>query len=122
LYFFVSCQKQASNEHDRICSEEVPALKTMLAAAPEVRAQKAITRGDLKYLEWYGFVSAIPGVVNQQCARTQNIIKPFIGTSDVLCTSEHKKLYELSYPFAEKYNKAISVQREVLKLQTCQQA
>jgi hypothetical protein len=103
----------------QLCDPDVTALRESLKLAPEVLAQQSANEGDFNYLEWYGFYSAIPGVSNQQCVRDGKFHKWFRGTSDFLCSREHKVLYERSYAFAEKHNKHMAALRLAKGLAAC---
>ena len=104
------------------CARAVPALRETLRVSPQEQAARAIGASDLRYFEWYGLTSAIPGVKSQECARQANIMKPFEGTSDALCSEEHHDLYKRSYAYAESYNRHIALERRARGLATCNDA
>ena len=104
------------------CTQAVPALRAAMSTPPNVSAAGAASAGDLRYLEWYGIASAVPGVRSQQCAREIGAIKAFEGTSDALCSAEHGALYEKSYPYAEAYNAQMVFERKARGLKTCNDA
>jgi hypothetical protein len=104
------------------CAQAVPALRQALRIAPAASAERAIAANDLRYLEWYGIGSAVPGVKNQACVREARILKPFEGTSDALCSEEHRALYEQSHAYAEAYNERIAEARKARGLVNCNDA
>ena len=83
------------------CARVVPMLRETLREEPREQAAKAASLSNLRYLEWYGIASAIPGVKSQSCVREHRLSRPFEGTSDALCSQEHRELYERSYAYAE---------------------
>jgi hypothetical protein len=107
------------SESEAWCVEAVAALRDTLRIPPEQQAARAIKARDFRYLEWHGLGSMIPGVKSQDCARNANIIKSFEGTSDALCSLEHGRLQEASYPYAEAYNRFIAAEREARGLPSC---
>ena len=104
------------------CARAVPALRETLRASPQEQAARAIGANDLRYFEWYGFASAVPGIRSQECARQANIIKPLEGTSDALCSEEHRDLYKRSYAYAEAYNQHMALERKARGLTICNDA
>jgi hypothetical protein len=104
------------------CARAVPALKKALEVHPTKGAQKAADSGDFRYLEWFGFASAVPGVKSQACVKENGLSKPFEGTSDALCSDEHRALYERSYAHAEAFNRQMSVERKKRGLRSCDDA
>jgi hypothetical protein len=111
--------KNMPSEGEAWCREAVSSLRETLSLSPQDQAERAIKAGDLRYLEWYGLGSMIPGIKSQDCARVANIVKPFDGTSDALCSYEHGKLYEASYAYAEAFNRLIALEREARGLASC---
>ena len=104
------------------CERAVPALRETLRVPPKEQAERAAAAQDLRYLEWFGVASAIPGVKSQACVRETLMSKPFEGTSDALCSEEHRKLYEQSYSYAEAFNRHIAVERARRGLKSCNDA
>jgi hypothetical protein len=104
------------------CERTVPALRETLRTPPKEQAERSAATRDLRYLEWFGIASAIPGVKSQACVREALISRPFEGTSDALCSEEHRKLYEQSYSYAEAFNRHMAVEREKLGLKSCNDA
>jgi hypothetical protein len=104
---------------EALCTRGVASLRESLKHEPQALAARAASGGDLRYLEWFGFYSAIPGVANQQCVREGKFFKWFEGTSDVLCSEEHRVLYERSHAFAERYNRAMASLRTAKGLESC---
>jgi len=109
----------AAAQSDSLCTLGVAALRESLKVEPKVLAARSAAGGDYRYLEWHGFTSAIPGVANQQCVRDAKFHKWFEGTSDALCSREHRTLYERSHAFAEQYNRHMVGLRTAKGLQSC---
>lgn len=104
------------------CARVVPILRETLKVDPKESARRAANKGDLRYLEWYGFASAIPGVKSQACVRARRLSKPFEGTSDALCSEEHRELYEKSHSYAEAFNQQMAMERRRRTLVSCDDA
>jgi hypothetical protein len=104
------------------CARAVPALKNALEVQPEKGAQSAAASGDLRYLEWFGVASAVPGIRSQSCVQKHRLSKPFEGTSDSMCSEEHRALYERSYAHAEAFNRQMSLERKKRGLRSCDDA
>lgn len=102
-----------------LCSSSVMTLRTTLSVEPQVLAESAATAGDYRYLEWFGLVSVIPGIADQQCVRNGKFHKWFEGTSNALCSEEHQVLYERSYIYAEHYNRHMALLRKTQSLDPC---
>ena len=117
-----ACAQSIQPAGEASCREAVSALRETLSLSPQKQAERAIGVADLRYLEWYGLGSMIPGIRSQDCARSANIVKPFKGTSDALCSLEHGRLYEASYAYAEAYNRLIALEREARGLVSCRDA
>jgi hypothetical protein len=115
----ISSTASALSEGEAGCREIVAALRETLSLSAQEQAARAINANDLRYLEWYGLGSMIPGIKSQSCARNANIVKPFEGTSDALCSPEHSRLYDASYSYAEAYNRLIALERELRGLPNC---
>jgi hypothetical protein len=117
-----ACSQDTAASAMAWCANAVPALRKTLSVPPKEQAKAAASTGDLRYLEWYGFYSFIPGVRSQQCAREGRITKPFEGTSDALCSPEHSRLYDQSYAYAEAYNQQLANERRSRGQATCSDA
>ena len=104
------------------CERVVPLLRQALTVDPTARAAQAAQAGDMKYLQWYGVVSAVPGIKSQTCVQEARLSKPFEGTSDALCSEEHRVLYERTHSYAEAFNRQMAIERKKRKLRTCDDA
>jgi hypothetical protein len=111
-----------STETKAWCERAVPALREALRVPPKEQAERSAATRDLRYLEWFGVGSAIPGVKSQACVREALISRPFEGTSDALCSEEHRKLYEQSYSYAEAFNRQMAAERAKRGLKSCNDA
>ena len=109
----------ATGTVESLCSSSVMSLRTTLSVEPQVLAESAATASDYRYLEWFGLVSVIPGIADQQCVRNGKFHKWFEGTSDALCSEEHQVLYERSYTYAEHYNRHMALLRKTQGLDPC---
>jgi hypothetical protein len=101
------------------CLANVPALREAIVAGPASLAERFAAQGDLRYLEWHGIGALVPGVRDQDCVRKGNHFRWLTGTSDAVCSEEHRRLYEQSYKFAEAYNASMAVIRARAGLPVC---
>ena len=111
-----------SSEAKAWCKRAVPALREVLRQDPAKAAKSASDAGDLTYLEVHGFAAHIPGIKDQQCARTSVSAKLLEGTSDALCSPEHGELQGPARRFAEAYNLHMAAERRARGLVTCHEA
>lgn len=111
-----------SSETKVWCSRAIPVLRETLLVEPSKQAAKSAASNEFRYLEWYGFMSAVLGIKSQSCVREAHLSRPFEGTSDALCSEEHRKLYEKTYKYAETFNQHMSVERKKRGFPTCDDA
>jgi hypothetical protein len=82
-------------------------------------ATQAIRRGDLSVLAVDGDAERIPGVPDQECARTRIRKRVIDPTSDALCGPEHYRLKRVAEDYAERYNEVIRDFRRSKGLPSC---
>jgi len=102
------------------CSADVMALRQILAFEPAALAKLNARNGDLRFFELHGLFSAVPGVQDQECARTSKQTVLLQGSANAACSREHEALRARSYQFAELYNQAMVRLRSEKGLPTCE--
>jgi hypothetical protein len=101
------------------CARAVQALRETLRVPSQEQAMRAAANADLRYLEWFGFASEIPGIKSRQCVGEAHLSKPFEGTTDALCSNEHLRLWNQSASYAKEFNRYIAIEREKRGLKSC---
>ena len=102
------------------CATDVLALRQILAFEPAILAKQNARSGDLRFFELRGLFSAVPGVQDQDCARSSQETVVLQGSSNTACSKEHEALRARSYQFAQTYNEAMVRLRSAKELPTCE--
>ncbi|AJQ92096.1 hypothetical protein [Gynuella sunshinyii] len=96
-------------EDNHLCQAEIDQLLWVNNADARQDAMNALAAGKLNYKAVYGISVILPGIANNDYARSMeeehyDIIP---GTSDALCNEEHGRLNELAYQYARTYNRTL---------------
>ena len=91
------------SEFDKALSEEVKQLEWLNDANPQIDFEKAIVKGDYRFLGLYGRGQFVPGI-NIKCLNYDNDIIFIKGTSDAFEGYEHEKLNAIAWVYADNYN------------------
>jgi len=98
---------------------DVESLRILERLDPTAMATQAIARGDLSVLAVNGEAEHVPGVPNQECARTRIRKRVIDPTPEALCGPEHYRLKRVAADYAERYNTVIRDFRRSKGLPSC---
>ena len=97
----VACDISAENK--------ISQLKELLTKDPIVLANNALKNNQVMFFGVAGYSVTIPGIDTEKCNIEKFPVYIIPGTSDVMCSNEHRQLILDAKSLAEKYNSAIRV-------------
>ena len=87
--------------------KQISQLKELLTKDPLVLADNALQNNHVVFFGVAGYSVTTPGIDTEKCNIEKFPVYIIPGTSDVMCSNEHRQLILDAKSLAEKYNSAI---------------
>ncbi len=98
---------------------EISKLKELLKNDPLALAESALKNNQIVFFGIAGYSITTPGVDTEKCNIGKFPIYVIPGTSDVMCSNEHRQLIINAKLLSKKYNSAIQAGLEKQSLLKC---
>ena len=99
--------------------KQISQLKELLTKNPLILADNALHHNHVVFFGVAGYSVTIPGIDTEKCNIEKFKVHIIPGTSDVMCSNEHRQLILDAKLLAEKYNSAIQAGLEKRSLLNC---
>ena len=104
---------------DTSTERQISQIKELLTKDPLVLANNALQSRHVVFLGVAGYSVTIPGIDTEKCNIEKYPVYIIPGTTDVMCSDEHRQLIIDAKSLAEKYNSVILSGLEKQSLLKC---
>ena len=104
---------------DTSTEKQISQLKELLTKDPLVLANNALQSRHVVFFGVAGYSVTIPGIDTEKCNIGKYPVHIIPGTTDVMCSDEHRQLIIDAKSLAEKYNSVILSDLEKQSLLKC---